>query len=122
MDEPEEFPTRDEFLTLFWTDIINEPLTERWIDSAIRASERKPNGPFGDLGAVLQRLLSIGGTRRELSLLRRHACYNAVFRTLYQFSDPGIAPEDGDMLFEELLMADPSGLEAGPGSAPSPPA
>ncbi len=121
MDAPEEdLPTRDEFLALLWSNIINEPMSERWIDAAIRASERRPSAAFGDIGPVLQRLLSLGATRRELSLLQRYACYGAVFSTFYQLSDPGIAPEDADALFEDLLSADPSGLEAGPGSAPAP--
>lgn len=118
MDDSEEYPSREEFLGLLWSDIINSPMQEFWIDSAIEASQKQPSGPFGDAGPVLKRLLSLGASRRDLSLLYRMASYEAVFDTLYKMADPGIKPDDAAMLFEDLLGSDPSGLDAGPGSAP----
>ena len=41
----------------------------------------------------------------------------AVFGTLYALDDPGVDNGDVFMLHEELLGADPSGLEGRPGSA-----
>ncbi|UUY07360.1 hypothetical protein LRS11_16225 [Pseudomonas sp. J452] len=118
MDDFEEYPSREEFLDLLWREIINSPMQEEWIENSIDASQEEPNGPFGDVGPALKRLLSLGASRRDLSLLYRMASYEAVFSTLYKMDDPGIDPNEAAMLFEDLLMSDPSGLEAGPGSAP----
>jgi hypothetical protein len=54
----------------------------------------------------------------DLCLVLRATAYEAVFGTLYSLSDPG-SDEDDDVstLYEELLMADPSGMEGRPGSA-----
>ena len=118
MKEPEKFSSREEFLALLWSETINPSMKEHWIENAIQASEKNPNGPFGDIGAVLKRLLSLGASKRDLSLIHRMASYQAVFSTLYKLGDPGVDPNNADMLFEELLISDPSGLEARPGSAP----
>jgi len=118
MVDSEECPSREEFLGLLWSDIINSPMQEFWIANAIDASRKQPDGPFGDAGPALERLLSLGASRRDLSLLYRMASYEAVFDTLYKMADPGIKPDDAAMLFEDLLGSDPSGLDAGPGSAP----
>ncbi|MCI2261162.1 hypothetical protein [Xanthomonas indica] len=118
MDDSEEYPSREEFLDLLWSEIINSPMQEVWIDNAINTSQQQPDGPFGDAGPVLERLLSLGASRRDLSLIYRMASYEAVFDTLYKMADPGIKPDDAAMLFEDLLGSDPSGLDAGPGSAP----
>lgn len=118
MDDSEEHPSREEFLDLLWSEVINSPMQEVWIDTAINTSQKQPNGPFGDVGPALDRLLSLGASRRDLSLIYRMASYEAVFDTLYKMADPGVKPDDAAMLFEDLLMSDPSGLEAGPGSAP----
>jgi hypothetical protein len=47
----------------------------------------------------------------------REAAYGAVFSTLYGIGDPGVDGDEVFMLHEELLMADPSGMEGRPGSA-----
>lgn len=110
--------SREEFLTHLWTENINPCMQEHWIDNVIRAAERDPDAPFSDLGPVLKRLLAAGAGRRDLSLIARHAAYEAVFGTLYALGDPGV--DDGyiEMLHESLLTADPSGREGRPGSAP----
>ncbi|WP_131721648.1 hypothetical protein [Xanthomonas sp. NCPPB 1128] len=119
MDDSEEYSSREEFLDLLWSEIINSSMQESWIDNSINTSQNHPNGPFGDVGPALERLLSLGASRRDLSLLYRMASYEAVFDTLYKMADPGIKPDDAAMLFEDLLGSDPSGLDAGPGSAPA---
>ncbi|WP_312232039.1 hypothetical protein [Pseudomonas sp.] len=118
MHDFEGNPTREEFLNLLWRETINSAMQEDWIDNSINASRKDSNGPFGDIGPALERLLSLGASKRDLSLIYRMASYEAVFETLYKINDPGINPNEAAMLFEDLLMSDPSGLEAGPGSAP----
>ncbi len=97
-------------------------MQEEWIDYQISQSERRPDAPFADLGPVLKRLLALGATRRELSLIARFAAYSATFETIYALDDPGIDERDDiaeiGVLHESLLMADPSGMEGRPGSAP----
>ncbi len=62
-------------------------------------------------------MLAAGIARRDLSLGLRFATYEAVFGTLYALSEPGLdQDEDASTLYEELLMADPSGKEGRPGS------
>jgi hypothetical protein len=110
--------SRDEFLKQVWEDVINPTMQEHWIDNVIRESERSPGAPFADLGPALTRLLATGADRRDLSLVARHAAYEAVFGTLYGLSDPGVDGNDVEMMHESLLSADPSGKEGRPGSAP----
>jgi hypothetical protein len=110
--------TRAEFLKQVWNQTINAPMTDAWIDAAMRSSARAPDGPFADLGPALQRLLGAGASRRDLCLIARHASYEAVFQTLYMLDDPGVDGDETKMLHEELLHADPSGRDGRPGSAP----
>jgi hypothetical protein len=102
---------RDDLLQHLWQNRINAYMQEDWIDKEIAMSQRHPNAPFADVGPVI--------TRRELSLIARAAEYNGVFDAFYALdSRPGIGGEDLVGLHESLLMADPSGLEGRPGSAP----
>jgi hypothetical protein len=48
----------------------------------------------------------------DIVAIGRGASYDAVFDLLYKLGDPGV--DDIDGLFEELLMADPSGREGSP--------
>lgn len=112
--------TREEILQQLWKEAINPSMQEGWIDNAVAAANREPNAPFADVGMAVQRLLNLGASRRDLSLLARFAAYEAVFSTLYMFSDPGVDDNDVEMLHESLLGADPSGKEGRPGSAPEP--
>jgi|ERR1044071_1026152 hypothetical protein len=109
--------TRQEFLRLVWHN-INLAMQEHWIDNVVRASEKEPNAPFADLGPVLKRLLSCGASRRDLSLLVRHAAYEEAFTVLSLLSDPGVDDNDIEGLHESILSADPSGKAGRPGSAP----
>lgn len=110
--------SRKEFLNQLWKENINACMQEQWIDNIVSEAERSPNSPFADVGPVLKRLLGLGVTRRELSLIARHSAYEAVFGTLYALSDPGIDDNDVEMLHESLLSVDPSGKDGRPGSAP----
>jgi hypothetical protein len=120
-DDDDDLPplaTRDEFLTLLWTDIINGGMGGEWLDNVISSSEKRPNEPFADTGPLVKRLLAAGASRRDLCLFARSVSYQAVFSLLYLLGDPGIDPADLEMIYEELLCADPSGKEGRPGSAP----
>ena len=110
--------TRQEFLEHLWKEVINLYLRDAELDGIVSNDKRHPERPFGDTGAAIERMLAAGVSRRDLSLVLRFAAYNAVFGTLYSLSDPGV-DDDSDVggLYEELLMADPSGMEGRPGSA-----
>ncbi len=109
---------REQFLRLVWDEVINSAMAEHWIDNSIRASELEPNGSFSDEGEVVKRLLALGASRRDLSLLVRSASYEAAFSVLYMLGEQQLDMDDLFMLHEELLMADPTGMEGRPGSAP----
>jgi hypothetical protein len=110
--------TREELLDHLWKEVINVHLRDEALNNIIEHCKRNPDGPFGDTGAALERLLAAGASRRDLRLVLRTIAYEAAFGTLYALSDPG--PEEDDdisTLYEGLLMADPSGMEGRPGSA-----
>src|SRR5262249_31985045 len=109
--------TQDEFLDLVWEQ-INSAMQEHWIENLIRESESNPNAPFADIGPALKRLLASGASRRDLSLLMRFSAYETAFGMCYLLDDPGIEDNEVEGLHESLLMADPSGLDGRPGSAP----
>jgi len=53
-------------------------------------------------------------------VVMRATAYEAVFGALYSLSDPGSDKDDDvSTLYEELLMAEPSGTGGRPGSADS---
>lgn len=110
--------SRKEFIKQMWDEVINSNMQAHWIDNVIRESEKRPDAPFADLGPVLKQLLAAGVSRRDLSLIARHASYEAVFGALYALSDPGVDDNDLEMLHESLLSGDPSGKEGRPGSVP----
>jgi hypothetical protein len=109
---------REELLTYLWQEIINLNLRDASLDNIISHCKRNPNIAFGDTGPAIERILAAGASRRDLCLVMRSTAYEAVFGTLYSLSDPG-SDENDDVstLYEELLMADPSGMEGRPGSA-----
>jgi hypothetical protein len=110
--------TRQEFLEHLWKEVINLYLRDAELDAIVSNDKRYPDQPFGDTGAAIERMLAGGVSKRDLSVVLRYAAYNAVFGTLYSLSDPSV-DDDTDIgcLYEELLMADPSGMEGRPGSA-----
>jgi hypothetical protein len=109
--------TRDELLQKLWTRAINVHLRPDTLDNTIKDA-RDPRQPFGDTGPAIERILSAGASRRDLSLLLRYTAYCAVFDTLYCIEDPGLDKANVlEDLHEFLLSADPSGMEGYPGSA-----
>jgi hypothetical protein len=109
--------TREELLRYLWHEVINVNLRPESLENVIRACRRDANGPFGDTGPAIERLLGVGASTTDLCLVLRAAAYEAVFGTLYALDDPGVDDHDVFMLHEELLTADPSGMEGRPGSA-----
>ena len=109
--------TRQELLDHLWKKVINAHLRDEALDNIVRNCKRDPDGPFGDTGAAIERLLAADVSRRDLRFVLRHAAYEAVFGTLYSLSDPGAEDDDVGALYEGLLSADPSGMEGRPGSA-----
>jgi len=110
--------TKAELLAYLWDNVINTNLAEASLDSIIAYSRRDPTGPFADTGPALERIFATGASRRDLCLLLRSSAYEAVFGTLYSLGDPGAGEVDDVVtLYEELLTADPSGMEGRPGSA-----
>ena len=110
--------TREELLDHLWKEVIDVNLRDDALDNIVKECKRNPDGPFGDTGPAIERMLAAGASRRDLRLLLRLTAYEAVFGTLYALSDPG--PDEGDdvsTLYEELLMAEPSGTGGRPGSA-----
>ena len=109
--------TREELLAHLWKQVINAVMRDDGLDNIVTHCKRNPDGPFGDTGAAIERLLAAGASRHDLRLVLRTIAYEAVFGTLFAFSDPGLEEDDVSSLYEELLMADPSGMEGRPGSA-----
>jgi hypothetical protein len=99
---------------------INTWMGEHWIDNGIQEFKAHPDAPFSDTGAALERLLALGASRRDLSLLCRNAAYLATFGTLIDVQESRITIEELLGLHECLLGSDPSGMEGRPGSAPPP--
>jgi hypothetical protein len=109
--------TRQELLDYLWKEVINVHLRDEALDNIVKNCKRNPDGPFGDTGGAIERLLAAGVSRRDLRFVLRNAAYEAVFGTLYSLGDPGVEDDDVGTLYEELLTADPSGMEGRPGSA-----
>lgn len=110
--------TREELLEHLWKEVINVVLRDDALDNIVKNCKRDPDGPFGDTGAAIERLLAAGASRRDLRLVLRNVAYEAAFGTLYTLSNPGLEDDDDvSTLYEELLTADPSGTEGRPGSA-----
>lgn len=101
---------RESFLVYLWTDVINAALEP---DALRRRQSLGADAPFSDSGPAIERLLALRADPRDVQLLMRDAAYEAVFNTLYSLEDPGVELDEGDEfgLYEELLMADPSGRE-----------
>jgi hypothetical protein len=109
---------KEELLHYLWTDVINVNLREASLDNTVEYCRRNPDRPFSDTGPAIERLLAAGASRRDLCLVLRATAYEAVFGTLYSLSDPGAGKDDDvGALYEEILTADPTGMEGRPGSA-----
>jgi hypothetical protein len=104
--------TRDEFLAHLWTDVIDAASRDQGLDNIIANCRRRPDDAFGDVGPAIERMLTSGISRSDLCRVLRLTAYEAVFGTLYALSEPGLDREEhASTLYEELLMADPSGID-----------
>ena len=108
---------RANLLEHLWRQVINTNLDPDTIQAEIQRSKNRPNDPFADTGPAFERLLAAGVDPKDICLIRRAAAYAATFATLYAIDDPGVEDDNVFMLFEELLTADPSGMEGRPGSS-----
>jgi len=108
--------TREELLEHLWRYVINANLDPAALHNRVARSQLRPDEPFADSGPALERLLAAGAQPSDIGLILRDAAYAATFATLYAIGDPGVDDDNVFMLFEELLMADPSGMEGRPGS------
>ncbi|HVS70908.1 MAG TPA: hypothetical protein VHQ47_06610 [Phycisphaerae bacterium] len=105
--------TREEFLRELWSDVINKPLSNDWIDFAMRTAKARADAPFADVGMAVDRLLKLGASREDLSAIARWAGYEAAFSTLFALEDPGVeGPLEG--LYSQLIDADPTGRAGRP--------
>ena len=114
----EAMSRREELLAHLWKHVININARAMSLDNVIANCKRDPDGPFGDTGPAIEQMLAAGASRHDLGLVLRATAYEAVFGALYALSDPG--SDDGDdvgTLYEELLMAEPSGTGGRPSSA-----
>ena len=110
--------TRGEFLDHLWREVINALSSDQGLDNIIAHCRRFPDGAFSDTGPVIERMLAAGVSRQDLCLVMRSTAYEAVFGTLYALSDPGVDDDvDASALYEELGLADPSGMDSRPGPA-----
>lgn len=109
--------SREEFLAHLWADVINIHLRPAGLTQVIAQARQRPDDPLADSGPALERLLALGADLRDICLLMRNTAYESVFSTLYALGDPGVDDNEVFMLHEDLLSADPSGMEGRPGSA-----
>lgn len=109
--------SRQALLQHLWNEVINPHLDPQGLARVIAHAKSRPDDPFADSGPALERLLALGADPHDIGLLLREAAYEAVFGTLYSLGDPGVEGNDVFMLHEDLLTADPSGMEGRPGSA-----
>ena len=109
--------TREELLQHLWHDVINSNVDQATLQRIISHCRTRPSDPFADTGPAIDRMLSAGVSPEDICLIRREAAYSAVFGTLYSLDDPGVEDDNVFMLHEELLTADPSGMEGRPGSS-----
>ena len=110
--------TREEFLAHLWTDVIDAASRDQGLDNIIANCRRRPEDAFSDVGQAIERMLGAGISRSDLCRVLRLTAYEAVFGTLYALSEPGVDEDvDPSTLYEELLMADPSGIDGRSGPA-----
>ena len=128
---------REIFLRGVWARIPSDQQTA-WVRNI--AQIPRTNGPLGDYGEVVRRMLAAGVSEQDIARFARLTSYEAVFGILYHLSDPNSSYEGftddqpklywgglqafdgttdspvGDLvgLYESLLSADPSGREMCP--------
>lgn len=105
--------TRAEFLAQLWSEVINAPLNNTWIDSKLRSAKARADAPFADVGMALDNLIKLGAKREDLSAIARWAGYEAIFHTLFELAETEV---EGGLqgLHEQLVAADPTGRAGRP--------
>lgn len=108
-----------------WLDAEHRPRWEALADAGsleipATARRRRPrdDGPFADADSAMDRLLASGASRSELASVVDRARRDALSATLGALRAQSFGPDDLAGLHESLLSADPSGMEARPGSWP----
>ena len=96
-------------------------MTGQWIEANLQAAREDPDAPFADVAGALERLLAAGADRDDLCRLVRWASFESAFIVLDLLRDEDLAPTAHEVNHENLLQADPSGMEGRPGSWPLPP-
>ena len=109
--------TQEEFLELVWAN-INQRMQEQWIDAVIPHSTGNSDAHFAEVALAVKRLLALGASRRDLSLLVRHGAFEEAQSILYQLSDPGIDDNDVENIHEMFFDASPTGEAGGLGPGP----
>jgi hypothetical protein len=56
--------TREEFLRHLWAEIINPIFRDSALDNIVSNCKRDPDGPFGEVGPAIERMLAAGISRR----------------------------------------------------------
>jgi hypothetical protein len=103
--------TREEFLDHLWRNVIDALSRDQGLDNIVANCNRFPDDAFSDTGPAIERMLAAGVSRQDLCRVMRCTAYEAVFGTLYALSEPGVDDDvDASALYEELGMADPSGV------------
>jgi WD40 repeat protein len=101
-----------------WSEIINADMTGSWIDATVASARKSPDGPFADVGPVLESILAKGVTKDQLSRVARMIRYETVFETVELAAEEQLDVDQLEAVHEELLTSDPSGLDGRPGSWP----
>jgi hypothetical protein len=121
------------FLRQAWRSVIADNDVS-WIDHEIEHARRRPGEPGTGLGPALERLLSCGCRREDLTEIARTVQWQLLHAICYQLSDPSIdepelknvgwalleVDEEGnigrviDGLHESVLETDPTGREMRP--------
>ena len=133
-EDPSTQLARYMFLKQAWDSVAQEGET-KWIDDAIDRSGKSPDEPYAGLGHTLQRILSAGISRDDLTELARCLQAGMLFRIAYlidgrayqikglEHIDWGLfrtddegnpTPERIAGVHESVLETDPTGREMRP--------
>lgn len=102
---------REDFCRHLWESAIDPVGDASSVERVIASLCASPEESFYSAGLAMKRMLELGVSASDLASVMRFASYEAVFATLYAMDDPGVKPKERTGLYEDLLMADPSGRE-----------
>ncbi len=112
--------TQDKFLDALWRDNINSGMDGKWIAEFIKDAKRRPDGAFAEVGPILKNMLDKGISKEDICRLMRLTRYEALFDAFFNLEEDPLPADEFEGIHESFLSADPSGLEAAPGSWPLP--